>query len=241
MLVRRHAVALCVVATQARVVRESIERGAVVCRLAPTWIRFGNFEHQRAFSDTPDDDVRLLLDYTIRHHFRHLLCARDGSPSDTRSDLSDPADPRTGFNVDVYEAFFKYVGAAMLRLFRVLLLVLRLLRLSISSPATAAIVLVTDRIALRSEVVRHTADMVAAWQAVGFVHGVMNTDNMSILGLTLDFGPFAFLDVYDPEAVFNCGDDAGVFRFKHQARPGPRCYTRARTATTPLTDHRSPT
>lgn len=45
--------------------------------------------------------------------------------------------------------------------------------------------------------------MVSAWQAVGFVHGVMNTDNMSILGITIDYGPFGFLEAYDPDFVPN--------------------------------------
>ena len=53
------------------------------------------------------------------------------------------------------------------------------------------------------EIVRRTARLVADWQCVGFVHGVLNTDNMSILGLTIDYGPYGFLDRYDPEHIFN--------------------------------------
>jgi uncharacterized protein YdiU (UPF0061 family) len=66
------------------------------------------------------------------------------------------------------------------------------------------------------EVVRRTAQMVAAWQAVGFAHGVMNTDNMSILGLTLDYGPFGFLDAYDPHFVCNHTDEQGRYSFLNQ-------------------------
>ena len=76
-----------------------------------------------------------------------------------------------------------------------------------------------DRFArLLREVVRRTAHLVAAWQAVGFAHGVMNTDNMSILGLTLDYGPFGFLDTYDPQLVCNHSDDGGRYSFERQPR-----------------------
>lgn len=57
-----------------------------------------------------------------------------------------------------------------------------------------------------SDVVRRTARMIAHWQSLGFAHGVMNTDNMSILGLTLDYGPFGFLDDYNPEFICNHSD-----------------------------------
>jgi uncharacterized protein YdiU (UPF0061 family) len=66
------------------------------------------------------------------------------------------------------------------------------------------------------EVVRRTALMVAHWQAVGFAHGVMNTDNMSILGLTLDYGPFGFLDGYDPDFICNHTDEQGRYSVINQ-------------------------
>ena len=53
------------------------------------------------------------------------------------------------------------------------------------------------------EIVRRTARLVSDWQCCGFVHGVLNTDNMSILGLTIDYGPFGFLDRYDQFHIFN--------------------------------------
>jgi uncharacterized protein YdiU (UPF0061 family) len=65
-------------------------------------------------------------------------------------------------------------------------------------------------------VAEKTADMIARWQAVGFAHGVMNTDNMSILGLTLDYGPFGFLDKYDPEFICNHSDSEGRYAFESQ-------------------------
>jgi serine/tyrosine/threonine adenylyltransferase len=61
-----------------------------------------------------------------------------------------------------------------------------------------------------------TADLMAQWQAVGFCHGVMNTDNMSILGLTLDYGPFGFLDAFDPDHICNHSDTAGRYRWRSQ-------------------------
>ena len=70
------------------------------------------------------------------------------------------------------------------------------------------------------EVVKRTAELMADWQAVGFAHGVMNTDNMSILGLTLDYGPFGFLEAYDPGFVCNHTDEAGRYSFDNQPSIG---------------------
>jgi uncharacterized protein YdiU (UPF0061 family) len=61
-----------------------------------------------------------------------------------------------------------------------------------------------------------TAKMIAHWQAVGFCHGVMNTDNMSILGLTIDYGPFQFLDAFDPNHICNHSDDRGRYAYNKQ-------------------------
>ncbi len=69
---------------------------------------------------------------------------------------------------------------------------------------------------LLREVARRTAELMAQWQAVGFSHGVMNTDNMSILGLTLDYGPFGFLDAFDPGYVCNHSDTGGRYAFDQQ-------------------------
>lgn len=66
------------------------------------------------------------------------------------------------------------------------------------------------------EVVRRTARLVAEWQSVGFCHGVLNTDNMSILGLTIDYGPYGFLDFYDPDFICNGSDDGGRYSYKNQ-------------------------
>ena len=67
-----------------------------------------------------------------------------------------------------------------------------------------------------AEIVKRTAELMAQWQAVGFAHGVMNTDNMSILGLTLDYGPYGFLDAYDPDFICNHTDEGGRYSFANQ-------------------------
>ena len=66
------------------------------------------------------------------------------------------------------------------------------------------------------EVVARTAELIAQWQAVGFAHGVMNTDNMSILGLTIDYGPYGFMDAYDPNFICNHTDEQGRYSFLNQ-------------------------
>lgn len=75
-------------------------------------------------------------------------------------------------------------------------------------------------LALFREVTRRTAELISQWQQVGFAHGVMNTDNMSILGLTLDYGPFGFLDDYDPGFICNHSDYAGRYAFDNQPQIG---------------------
>jgi serine/tyrosine/threonine adenylyltransferase len=72
--------------------------------------------------------------------------------------------------------------------------------------------------ALLEEVARRTARLIAQWQLVGFCHGVMNTDNMSLLGLTIDYGPFGFLDAFDPGHICNHSDDQG--RYAYARQPG---------------------
>jgi len=66
------------------------------------------------------------------------------------------------------------------------------------------------------ELVKRTARMVALWQCVGWAHGVLNTDNMSVLGLTIDYGPFGFLDAYNPDFICNGSDNEGRYSFKNQ-------------------------
>ncbi|PFH53087.1 hypothetical protein AMATHDRAFT_138210 [Amanita thiersii Skay4041] len=70
--------------------------------------------------------------------------------------------------------------------------------------------------ALVSDVAQRNAKMVAAWQAYGFMHGVINTDNVSVLGLTIDYGPYAFMDVFDPFHICNHTDEGGRYAYKYQ-------------------------
>ncbi|KAE8281626.1 hypothetical protein D5F01_LYC20620 [Larimichthys crocea] len=78
------------------------------------------------------------------------------------------------------------------------------------------------------EVMSRTAKLVAQWQCVGFCHGVLNTDNMSILGLTLDYGPFGFMDRFDPDFVCNTSDKRG--RYSYRAQPSMCRWNLARLA-----------
>ncbi|WP_159022526.1 YdiU family protein [Formosa sp. L2A11] len=106
------------------------EEGAIVCRVAPSFLRFGSFEILAAREDTTT--LKTLTDYTITHFYPEL-----GAPSK-----------------ETYLAFFKVVS-------------------------------------------ERTLKMIIDWQRVGFVHGVMNTDNLSILGLTIDYGPYGWLEGFD--------------------------------------------
>jgi uncharacterized protein YdiU (UPF0061 family) len=79
--------------------------------------------------------------------------------------------------------------------------------------------------ALLLEVTRRTAEMIAHWQAIGFMHGVMNTDNMSILGLTLDYGPFGFMEAFDLNHICNHTDSQGRYSYRMQPEIGQwNCY-----------------
>lgn len=87
-----------------------------------------------------------------------------------------------------------------------------------------------------AEVVKRTAQMIAHWQAVGFAHGVMNTDNMSILGQTFDYGPYGFLDDFEPGFICNHSDDAGRYAFNQQPQIGLWNLNALAHALTPLVD-----
>ncbi|WP_028584347.1 protein adenylyltransferase SelO [Desulfogranum mediterraneum] len=128
------------------------EPGAVVCRLAPSFLRFGNFQIHSVRGETAV--LGSLADYTLKTFFPHL-----GTPS-----------PRA------YTELFK-------------------------------------------EICSQTLSMIIHWLRVGFVHGVMNTDNMSILGLTIDYGPYGWLEGYDPTWTPNTTDRHGRrYCFGNQAR-----------------------
>jgi protein adenylyltransferase len=96
---------------------------------------------------------------------------------------------------------------------------------------------VTDQYArFFAEVVERTAKLIARWQAVAWAHGVMNTDNMSILGLTLDYGPFGFMDDYDAGFICNHSDHNGRYAFNQQPSIGLWNLSCLAQALLPLSD-----
>jgi len=153
--------ALSLARTGEQVVRDMLydgnpapEPGAVVCRVAPSFLRFGHFELLAARGD--ETLLRTLLDFVIGNYFPDIVRAHpQGGPAS-------------------YLAWFQ-------------------------------------------EVAERTALLVAEWMRVGFVHGVMNTDNLSVLGLTIDYGPYGWLEDYDPDWTPNTTDAEGRrYRFGNQ-------------------------
>jgi len=126
------------------------EKGAVICRIAPSFIRFGSFEIFAARQDIAN--LNLLADFTIKHYFTEII-------SESK---------------EKYIQFFKAVAES-------------------------------------------TREMIVHWQRVGFVHGVMNTDNMSIHGITIDYGPYGWLEDYNPNWTPNTTDNEHKrYRFGNQ-------------------------
>jgi len=91
-------------------------------------------------------------------------------------------------------------------------------------------------LAMFADVVERTADMIARWSVVGFAHGVMNTDNMSISGVTIDYGPFGFIDEYNPRFVPNHSDDMGRYDLENQVNIGLWNLNKLAEALKPLID-----
>ena len=144
--------ALSLTGSPAPIRREEIETAAVVARVAPSFIRFGHFEHFAARDQIAP--LRQLADYVIDRYYPECRTAE-------------------ALAGNAYANFLQAVS-------------------------------------------ERTARLLAHWQAVGFCHGVMNTDNMSILGLTIDYGPFQFLDAFDPGHICNHSDTQGRYAFNRQ-------------------------
>ncbi|MBA3006656.1 MAG: YdiU family protein [Proteobacteria bacterium] len=150
------------------------EPGAIVCRVAPSFLRFGNYEILSLRGETTL--LKQLVDYTIRTDFPHL-----GEPSTA-----------------VYLEWFR-------------------------------------------EICRSTAAMIVHWMRVGFVHGVMNTDNMSILGLTIDYGPYGWLEGYDANWTPNTTDSQGRrYSFGNQPHIGQWNLLQLANAIYPLANQAEP-
>jgi uncharacterized protein YdiU (UPF0061 family) len=173
--------ALSVIATGEPVLRDMFydghpkdEPGAVVCRVAPSFLRFGNFEILAARVDTAL--LQKLVDYAIRTDFPHL-----GPPS-----------------IETYIRWYE-------------------------------------------EICRTTATMILHWMRVGFVHGVMNTDNMSILGLTIDYGPYGWLEGFDADWTPNTTDAQGHrYSFGNQPQIGQWNLVKLANAIYPLVNREQP-
>lgn len=140
--------ALCLLASEEQIVRETLEPAAMMIRVAPSHIRFGHFEYYYHADEREKLDA--LFAFCFEHHYPHL---------------ADKANPH-----------------------------FELLR----------------------EITTDTAKMIAKWQAYGFCHGVMNTDNMSIHGITFDYGPYAFLDNFQSDFICNHTDRGGRYAFDQQ-------------------------
>jgi uncharacterized protein YdiU (UPF0061 family) len=152
--------ALMLTGSNQQVIRETIESAAVVTRMAPSFVRFGSFEHWHYRGK--QEELRTLADYVIREFYPELQAAEN------------------------------------------------------------------PYLELLAEVTRRTARMIAHWQAVGFMHGVMNTDNMSILGVTLDYGPFGFMEAFDVDHICNHTDQGGRYSYSNQVPVGHwNCYALA--------------
>jgi uncharacterized protein YdiU (UPF0061 family) len=149
--------ALCVTGSDQRVMREVPETAAVATRMAPTFVRFGSFEHW--FYNDKKVELKILADHVI-----------------------DRCYPQLRESHNPYQS-------------------------------------------LLAEVTRRTAHLIAQWQSVGFMHGVMNTDNMSILGQTLDYGPFGFMEAFDAQHICNHTDRQGRYAYGMQPQIGHwNCY-----------------
>ncbi|EFY86716.1 hypothetical protein J3458_021937 [Metarhizium acridum] len=163
-----------------KVLRESIEPGAVVLRFAESWLRLGNFDILRARGDR--DLIRKLATYTAEHVF--------GGWENLPARLEDPERPQQS----------PVPGR-------------RVPEKELQGPAETA----ENRFArLYREIARRNAKTVAAWQAYGFMNGVLNTDNTSVYGLSIDFGPFAFMDNFDPSYTPNHDDYTLRYSYRNQ-------------------------
>ena len=159
---------LAVVTTGDSIVREKIEPGAILTRVASSHIRVGTFQYAAQYTSL--NNLKELVDYTINRHYKEAL-----------------------------ETENKYLY-------------------------------------LLEEVIRKQSDLIAKWVHVGFIHGVMNTDNMTISGETIDYGPCAFMDRYNPNTVFSSIDSQGRYAYGNQ--PYIAAWNLARFAETliPLLD-----
>jgi uncharacterized protein YdiU (UPF0061 family) len=164
--------ALSIVGSPLPVQRETVETAAVLCRVAPSHLRFGHFE----------------LFYWHRLHDRLAPLA---------DHLIDEFWPEFSGLPDRYGRWLDALGA-------------------------------------------RTATLMAQWMGVGFCHGVMNTDNFSAIGLTIDYGPFGFMDGFDPQHICNHSDESGRYAYDQQPQIGLWNLSRLYQACVPLLSTEGP-
>lgn len=142
--------ALAIISSDHPVYRDmEFEKGAIVLRVSPSWIRIGTFEY--FYLKKNRKDLQQLANYVIKQNYSHLIDKEE----------------------EKYETLF-------------------------------------------FEIVDGTANLIAKWMAYGFMHGVMNTDNMSVASVTIDYGPFAFMDRYDAGTICNHTDKEGRYSYENQ-------------------------
>jgi serine/tyrosine/threonine adenylyltransferase len=139
---------LAVVMTGEQIIRDTMQHGAILTRVAASHLRVGTFQYAANFGKV--EDLRMLADYAINRHY-----------------------PALEADENKYLLFLK-------------------------------------------EVIKRQVSLITKWQLVGFIHGVMNTDNMTISGETIDYGPCAFMDTYDPATVFSSIDREGRYAYGNQ-------------------------
>ncbi|MAD72812.1 MAG: hypothetical protein CL973_03355 [Euryarchaeota archaeon] len=148
--------------------RSAAEPGAIICRVAPSFIRFGSFQIHSMSGDL--GTLRSLVDYTVKHHF-------------------------PDYNIQTDDGIIEWL----------------------------------------KRIADETALMIAHWMRIGFVHGVMNTDNMSIHGLTIDYGPYGWLEDFNPDWTPNTTDSGRKrYKFGNQAQIGGWNYARLLESIAPL-------
>jgi len=148
--------------------RPAAEPGAIICRVAPSFIRFGSFQIHSMSGDL--GTLRSLVDYTVKHHF-------------------------PDYNIQTDDGIIEWL----------------------------------------KRIADETALMIAHWMRIGFVHGVMNTDNMSIHGLTIDYGPYGWLEDFNPDWTPNTTDSGRKrYKFGNQAQIGGWNYARLLESMAPL-------
>lgn len=151
---------LAVVTTGEQIIRETVQPGAVMTRVAASHLRVGTFQYAAKWGSI--EDIKALADYAIERHYPILM--------------------------DKENRYLLFL----------------------------------------QEVIKRQAALIAKWQLVGFIHGVMNTDNMTISGETIDYGPCAFMDTYNPKTVFSSIDAQGRYAYENQ--PNIAAWNLARLA-----------